>query len=128
MELAKAVLTSFILIDADWLAERARSLIERLDPSHVIIRRTGLPEDHFLLTRDRVMSQLAAAVDSMPVGQVLQLSRLTPTPVAEADMESSAALAVCIVRREGLIIGFCDAVIPSSGGPPTEVITRLRTT
>ena len=49
MELAKAALTSFVLIDADWPGERARRLIERLDPSHVIVRRTGPPEDHYCL-------------------------------------------------------------------------------
>ena len=91
MELAKAALTSFVLIDADWPAERARSLIERLDPSHVIIRRTGPPEDHYLLTSDRVMSQLVPAAESIPVGQVLRLSKLTPVPLIEADMESSSA-------------------------------------
>ena len=41
MELAKAAFTSFVLIDADWPGERARRLIERLDPSHVIVWRAG---------------------------------------------------------------------------------------
>ena len=128
MELAKAALTSFVLIDADWPGERARRLIERLDPSHVIVRRSGPPEDHYLLTSDGVVSQLAAAADSIPVGEVLPLSNLPPTPLIEADMESSAAPVPCIVRQEGLIIGFRDVAMPSSGGPRTEVISRVRST
>ena len=56
MELAKVALTSFVLIDADWPGERARRLIELLGPSHVIIRRSGPPEEHYLLTSDPVMS------------------------------------------------------------------------
>ena len=61
-----------------------------------------------MLTSDRVVSQLAAAADSIPVGEVLPLSNLPPTPLIEADMESSAAPIPCIVRRRGCIIGFCD--------------------
>ena len=101
MELAKAALTSFVLIDADWPGERARGLIERLDPSHVIVRRTGPPEDHYLLTSDRVVSQLAAAADSIPVNEGLQLSNLPSTPLIEADVEPSAAPVPCIVARRG---------------------------
>src|SRR5436309_2480130 len=87
MELAKAALTSFVLIDADWLVERAGRLIERLDPSHVIIRRTGPPEAHYLLSSDQAMRQLEQAGESIPVGQALQLWKLTPTPLTEADVE-----------------------------------------
>ena len=75
-----------------------------------------------------MVSQLAAAADSIPVGKVLPLSNLPPTPLIEADMESSAAPIPCIVRQEELIIGFLDAAMPSSGGPGTEVISRVRST
>ncbi len=123
MDLAKATLTSFVLIDSDWPVERARSLIERLDPSHVIIRRTGQPEDYYLLPADTVKSQLVPAEDSIPVGEVLQLSKLTPTPLIEADMESSLAPSACIVHQEGRIIGFYD--VPEAISDPTWPIDLL---
>ena len=42
------------------------------------------------------------------------MSKLTPAPLIEADIESSSAPVPCIVRQEGLIIGFCDAAMPGS--------------
>jgi hypothetical protein len=124
MELAKAALTSFVLIDADWLVERARRLIERLDPSHVIIRRSGPPETHYLLSSDQVMSRLLPAADSIPVDQVLQLSNLTPTPLIDAQIEEYQVRDPCIVQDEGRIIGFYDGGVAGLVGATRRDFAR----
>ena len=56
------------------------------------------------------------AAESIPVDQVLRLSTLTPIPLIEADMDRSTAPDPCIVRQEGLIIGFHDAGMPDLVG------------
>jgi hypothetical protein len=48
MYLGEVCSDSFVLLRADWPVDTAYQLIERLDPTHVIVHRT-VPEEYYYL-------------------------------------------------------------------------------
>jgi len=120
MELAKVASTSFVLIDADWPAGRARALIEQILPSHVIVRRNGQPDTYYLFKTGQAQSRLRQTAEPAAVHQAFDWSKVTPAPLIDGQEEEYSAPAHCVVHDEGRIIGFYD------GGQPVAFEAAAR--
>ncbi|MBM4431623.1 MAG: CHAT domain-containing protein [Chloroflexi bacterium] len=116
MYLHEVAMDTFVVLQADWPAGKARHLIESLNPTHVIVHRTDGPRHlYYLFTRSLALGRLAAYHDHVPVREALDLHEHTSTPVADAYARAEGAPDRAVVIEEGRVVGFFDAAVAPRG-------------
>jgi CHAT domain len=112
MNLQQVAMTTFVLLQATWPIEKSRQLIERLKPSHVIVR-SHIPQDaYFLFSAQEVFSLFSRASDSSFVREALRLEERGATPGVESDTDAEQVPDQCIVLEDGRLVGFFDVTVP----------------
>src|SRR5271154_6797439 len=109
MDLKQAASTSFVRIEASWPAGRSRALVERLGPTHVILRRCGPPELYYLVEAHKAIYCLGRISEAAPTGEAFDPAGLTPAPLVGRDEDGDGAPNPCLVPDEGRILGIYDA-------------------
>ncbi len=108
MDLKQAASTSFVRIEASWPAGRSHALVERLRPTHVILRRGGPPELYYLIEEHEATDCLSRISEAAPSGEAFDRAGLTPTPLVDGHEDVDRAPDPCIVVDEGCIQGVYD--------------------
>jgi hypothetical protein len=111
---------SFVLVRASWPAGKVRRVVERLQPSHVIVGQTAQEDAYYLFRAPEILDLLATAEDQASAQEAIGLSRRPATPILDAYADELSAPDQAVVLDEGRIIGFVDADMP----PPP--ITKSR--
>ncbi len=114
MYLHEIAYDSFILMQADWQVDKAKQLLERLKPSHVIIQHSDTESRHYLYKSDELLKQLSSADLEQTLQDTLKLNEATATPVYDAYSDAEDAPDFCIVADEGWVTGFYDVSVPPS--------------
>ena len=112
MDLKQAASMSFVRIEASWPAGRSHALVERLGPTHVILRRGGPPELYYLVPGHEASYCLGRISEAAPTGEAFDRAGLTPTPLVDGHEDVDTAPYPCIVLDEGRILGVYDAGEP----------------
>src|SRR6266478_6622912 len=108
MDLQKVAMTEFVLLQASWPVEKSRQLIEKLNPSHVIVHRSEAHNDYYLLTAQEALKLLANANNASSVSEALHLAERSATPALEGSTDAESAPDQCIVLEDGRLAGFFD--------------------
>lgn len=100
---------SFVLVPAVWSTGDVKSLLRRLEPSHLIVHYPAVSgtEAYYLLRP----AHLADANDTAPLHEVLRLNQRAATPTFDAYDDEVSAPSQAVVLDEGRVIGFLDADI-----------------
>ena len=123
MYLHQIAMDTFVLLQADWPAGKAQQLIQRLEPTHVIVQRLDPADEYYLFTRRAALALLDRAGDMTSVEDAFNLYRSAATPALDAYTDAEAVPDRCVVVEEGQIIGFFDVDVPPEqwsrkrGGP-----------
>src|SRR5262245_20697312 len=105
MDLKQAASTSFVRIEASWPASRSYALVERLGPTHVILRRGGQPDLYYLVRSEDAICCLGRIAEAAPTGEAFDRAGLTPMPLVDGHQDVDGAPVPCIVLDEGCILG-----------------------
>ncbi len=100
---------SFVLVKASWPAGKVRRIVERLQPSHVIVGQDAQKDAYYLFSAPKILDLLATAEDQAPAQVALGLDQRTATPILDAYDDELSAPDQAVVLDEGRIIGFVDA-------------------
>jgi hypothetical protein len=123
MYLHQITMDTFVLLQATWPAGKAHQLVQRLEPTHVIVQRPDSADEYYLFTRRAALALLGRAGDETSVQDAFNLYRSPVTPTLDAYADAGAAPDRCVVVEEGRIIGFFDVDVPPEqwsrkrGGP-----------
>jgi len=112
MNLQQVAMTTFVLLRATWSAENSRELLERLQPSHVIIHCPEPQEVYYLLTTQEAMSLLAQARRLSSVEHALCLDKQVPVPTLVGETDAEQVPDRCVILEGDRLIGFFDASVP----------------
>jgi len=105
---------SFVLVQASWPAGKVRRIVERLQPSHIIVGQDAQEDAYYLFRTPEILDLLATAEDQASAQVALGLDQRTATPILDA-YDDELKLSVpeqAVVLDEGRIIGFVDADMP----------------
>ena len=129
MDLRQAASTSFVRIEASWSAGHSHALVERLGPTHVILRRGGPPELYYLVPGHDAIYRLGCIPEAALTGEAFDWAGLTPTQLVDGHEDVDGAPNPCIVLDEGRILGVYDAgelvAFDLMAGSPDESGGRL---
>lgn len=124
MYLHEVATDTFVLLQAGWPVDRARQLIQRLGPTHVIVHRSDPRDYYYLYTQVQALERLAHRPDQMSLDDALDLHEYQATPVLGTYADAETAPDRCVIIEEGRVIGFFDASVPplarSKGGSVTR--------
>jgi hypothetical protein len=109
MDLKQAASTSFVRIEASWPAGRSHSLVERLEPAHVILRHAGPPEIYYLVSAHEAIDRLGRLPEEAQTSEAFDGAGLEPAPLVDGMEDVDLAPDLCIVLDEGRILGVYDA-------------------
>jgi hypothetical protein len=112
MDLKQTATTSFVRIESSWPAGRSHALVERLTPTHVILRRDGPPDRYYLVPRQDAIYYLGCVSEGATTGEAFDRAGLTPTPLVDGHEDVDEVPNPCIVLDEGRILGVYDASEP----------------
>ena len=112
MNLQQVAMTTFVLLQATWLSDNSRELIERLQPSHVVIHRREPQEAYYLFSMQRATNLLAQAPSTSSIEHILRLDEQTPTPTLMGETDAEQAPDRCVILLDDRLIGFFDASVP----------------
>src|SRR5438876_10069823 len=101
MDLQQVAMTEFVLLQASWPVEKSRQLIERLNPSHVIVHRSEAHNDYYLLTVEEALNLLTNANNASSVAEALHLEERPAVPALEGSTDAESAPDRCIVLEDG---------------------------
>lgn len=107
---------SFVLLQAEWPVGRARDAIDRLRPSHVILRGPDTSDVWYLLDAATLEQQLAISDRSASLWSTLQLGATDATDVVSPDASAADLADRCIIARGSTVVGFYDADVPPRSG------------
>ena len=110
---------SYVLLQAKWAVGRARELIERLDPTHVIVHRSEPTDLYYLYTKSEAIGRLANHDAQATLFDAFNLQESTATPTRDAFAPADEVPDRAVVIEEGRVVGFFDATTP-----PTERGTK----
>lgn len=116
MYLREIARDTFVLIRADWPVSKARQLIERLGPTHVIVHRTDPQDYYYLYTRSEAINLLTSSTDQMSIRQAFNLHEYAATPTLDAYASADRAPDRTVVVEQGHVIGFFDAKAKRDAG------------
>ncbi len=132
MDLQAVVMTTFVLLEAEWPITRGRELIEMLKPTHVILHQSEPQESYYLYTSQEALDRLEHAAPAFSIQVAFDLQETDATPLVEIHSDAESVPDRCIVHVEGRLIGFFDASVPpgivlshrgSVEGPEPEELT-----
>jgi CHAT domain len=109
MDLKQAASTSFVRIEESWPAGRSRRLVERLNPTHVILRRAGPPEVYYVVRSHEAIDQLGSLPEEALTGEAFDGAGFEPAPLVDGLEDDTGAPELCLVLDEGRIVGVFDA-------------------
>jgi hypothetical protein len=110
---------SYVLLLAKWAAGKARELIERLDPTHVIVHPSEPTDSYYLYTKSEAIGRLATHDAQTSLVDAFNLHEYPATPTSDAFAPADAVPDRAVVLEEGRVVGFFDATVP-----PTERGTK----
>lgn len=119
MYLHEVASDSYVLLQAKWAVGKARELIGRLDPTHVIVHRSEPTDFYYLYTKSEALGRLATQDDQTTLFDALGLHEYTATPTSDAFAPAEKVPARAVVLEDGRVVGFFDATVP-----PTESGTK----
>ena len=122
MYLREFVMDTFVMLQADWPADKAYKLIEGLDPTHVIVHRIEPENDYYYLyTKSEALNRLMHANDQMPILEAFDLHEYTATPALDAYANArTTSDRAFVVVEEGRVIGFLDVNFLPKKGPQSD--------
>src|SRR5437660_1458307 len=83
MDLQPVVMTTFILLEAEWPVLRGRELVDALQPTHVIVHRSDPQEEYFLYTSQEALDWLEHAAPALSIQVAFDLNHALATPRVE---------------------------------------------
>src|SRR2546421_9471943 len=101
MDLQQVLMTTFILLEAEWSVTRGRELIEVLKPTHVIVHRNGAQEYYSLYTSQQALYRLEHMASDLSIQEALDLHETDTTPLVDIHSDAERAPDRCIVHDEG---------------------------
>jgi hypothetical protein len=120
LNLTQQLKTTFVLLEAAWLADQSRSLVRDFPVravTHVIVHQ-GNPgageETYFLFTRKQALDLLSLGGT---VGEALDLTNTSATPVLDSSVLRGDAPERAVVFSSGAVAGFIDEEFATLGGP-----------
>jgi hypothetical protein len=120
MYLAELASDSYVTLQAGWTVGKARGLIERLDPTHLTVHRSG-PEDlYFLYTKSEAFGRLANRDVLTSLFDAFNLSECAPAPTLDSFAEADKVPNRAVILEDGRVVGFFDATVP----PPEKWTSR----
>jgi hypothetical protein len=105
---------SFVLLQADWSVARAYQLIERLNPTHVIVHRTEPEDYYYLYAKSEALDLLMRVGHATPVSVALDLHEYTSTPAFDGYSDAVTAPVRSVVIEADHVVGFYDKTVPPS--------------
>jgi hypothetical protein len=123
MDLGQVASQNFVLLRADWTAERAVRTLRGRTASHVVIHRQDDPnhEYWYLWEIEDAREKLAALPPTTTVFAVFGLREDLAVPSADANTAAEAAPLRAIVTTNGTLAGFVDR----SPAPTTRGLPRV---
>ena len=119
MYLHEVASDSYVLLQAKWAVGKARELIGRLDPTHVIVHRSEPTDFYYLYTKSEAIGRLANHDAQATLFDAFNLHESTATPTRDAFAAADEVPDRAVVMEEGRVVGFFDATVP-----PTERGTK----
>jgi len=116
--LCNVVDRSFILVRANWPADKVRRMVERLQPSHIIVGQADQAGAYYLVRTREILDLLATAKDQAPAQVALGLDQRPATPILNAYDDELSAPDQAVVLDEGRVIGFMDSGMAPPTPPP----------
>src|SRR5260370_41931485 len=112
MDLQAVVMTTFVLLEAEWPITRGRELIEMLKPTHVILHQSEPQESYYLYTSQEALDRLEHAAPAFSIQVAFDLQETDATPLVEIHSDAESVPDRCIVHVEGRLIAFFDPRLP----------------
>ena len=112
MYLHEVASDSYVLLQAKWAVGRARELIGRLDPTHVIVHRSEPTDLYHLYTKSEAIGRLASQDAQATLFDAFNLHESTATPTSDAFAAADVVPDRAVVLEEGRVVGFFDATVP----------------
>src|SRR5260370_16682522 len=81
MDLQAVVMTTFVLLEAEWPITRGRELIEMLKPTHVILHQSEPQESYYLYTSQEALDRLEHAAPAFSIQVAFDLHEPDATPL-----------------------------------------------
>jgi len=119
MYLHEVASDSYVLLQAKWAVGKARELIGRLDPTHVIVHRSEPTDYYYLYTKSEALGCLTNHDAQATLLDAFVLRESTATPTSDAFAPAEKVPDRAVVMEEGRVVGFFDATVP-----PTESGTK----
>jgi hypothetical protein len=109
MDLERLTSTNFVLLQADWSVDHARSLVEALLSARVIVqRREGNKEYFYLRTRDETLALLQQSRSDATVREAMDLHEWGAIPAQDAFSDADQAPNHCVVLADNQAVGYFD--------------------
>jgi len=112
MNLQQVAMTTFVLLQATWSGENSRQLIERLQPSHVIVHRREPQEAYYLFATQEATGLLAQALSMSSVEHAFRLDEQIPTPTLVGETDAERVPDRCVILEDDRLVSFFDASTP----------------
>lgn len=104
----------FVLMQADWTCARAREVMERMRPGHVVVHRTEPDDYYYLFRRADFHDRLAGVADDVPLQEGLDLHEGDAAPVLDAWIPADGLPDRVVVMDEGRVNGFLDLTVAAA--------------
>ena len=116
MDLQSIVMTTFVLLQAEWSVDKGRELVNMVNSTHIIVHRSSPQESYYLYTSQEVLDRLKQAASTTSVQVALDLNGTPPTPLVDIYSEAENLPYQFIMHEDGRLVGFFDASVPPSTG------------
>src|SRR5438067_5436046 len=101
MDLQAVVMTTFVLLEAEWPIARGRELVDVLKPTHVIVHRGETQEYYYLYTSQEALDRLERMTPALSIQVAFDLYNALAAPLVEIHTTAESAPDWCIVHDEG---------------------------
>ena len=103
---------SYVSLRATSRVGKARELLERLNPTHLIVHRSEPSDFYYLYTKSEAMAILGNHDAQATLFDALNLHEYTATPTRDAFTGADLVPNRAVVMEEGRVVGFFDANVP----------------
>lgn len=114
MDLRPVVMTTFVLLEAEWLASKGYTLIKKLQPTHAIIYQSGTEKAYYLYSLRDALNALEHPAPTSSIAEAFHIQKAHATPIVDIHIDALHAPDQCIVLEEEQLVGFFDAHVPPS--------------
>jgi hypothetical protein len=112
MYLHEVASDSYVLLQSKWAVGKARELVERLNPTDVIVHRSELTDFYYLYTKSEAIGRLVNHDAQTTLFDAFNLHESTATPTRDAFAAADEVPDRAVVMEEGRVVGFFDATVP----------------